>query len=158
MKFQKRQVNYKKSTGFQPVIPLSAPKAVEDTKDKASYITFTLLVSAGMAAGAPTYKLNVKTFEDSTPQQWMDVLTSLREIWSQNSIDQPEDCANTVAAIVKGDSLTAFQTAMEDNRIDPADPLLQVAMTEDHVEESLCAVTEVVFPFRALENQKQWMT
>jgi hypothetical protein len=30
-------------------------------------------------------------------------------------------------------------------------------LTADHVEESLRAVTTIVFPFRALETQKQWM-
>jgi hypothetical protein len=32
-----------------------------------------------------------------------------------------------------------------------------IPLTADHVEVSLCAVTTIVFPFRALETQKQWM-
>ena len=32
-----------------------------------------------------------------------------------------------------------------------------IPMTAEHIELSLRSVTEVVFPFRALENQRQWM-
>jgi hypothetical protein len=32
-----------------------------------------------------------------------------------------------------------------------------IPLTADHVKESLCAVTIIIFPFCALETQKQWM-
>jgi hypothetical protein len=91
----------------------------------------------------------------------MDVLTGLSEIWTQNVVDAPTDRAATIAAILKGDSRIAFDTALEDERvnIDPEainnDP---VEMTTEHIEKALRAVTDIVFPFRALEVQKQWMT
>jgi hypothetical protein len=110
MRYQKqRQVTYKKSPGFVPVIPLVPTKLTADElKDKSAYITFTLQICRGAAPGTPNYKTNILTFEDGDPQQWMEVMTGLREIWLQNSVDDPMDMSNTVVAILKGDSLTAY--------------------------------------------------
>jgi hypothetical protein len=47
---------------------------------------------------------------------------------------------------------------MEDNRIDPDDEslmVLVVPMTEQHIDNALLAVTNRIFPYRALETQKQ---
>jgi hypothetical protein len=85
-------------------------------------------------------------------------MTGLREIWNQNSVDDPTDMSNTVAAVLKGDSLTAYEAAVEDLTVDPNDENLRIMITEEHVEEALRAVTNAVFPFRALETQKQWMS
>jgi hypothetical protein len=60
----------------------------------------------------------------------MDVLTGQKEIGKQNSVNGATDCAATISAILKGDSLMAFETAMEDARVDP-DP------EEDNKESSL---------------------
>jgi hypothetical protein len=49
----------------------------------------------------------IRTFEEGDPQQWMDVITGLREIWAQNSITVPTDMSNTIVALLKGASLTA---------------------------------------------------
>jgi hypothetical protein len=141
------------------VIPLVPTQlTAEELKDKSAYITFTLQVSRGTGPGTPNYKKSVRTFEDGDPQQWMDVMTGLREIWLQNSIDDAKDMSNTVAAILQGDNLTAYQAAVEDLTVDPNNDTLVVPLTEDHVEQALRAVTETVFPFCALETQKQWMS
>ena len=64
----------------------------------------------------------------------------------------PSDRVATVAAILKGDSLTAFEAALEDAQVDllehkdEDDPELLV-MTQEHVKISLRTVTTVVFPF-----------
>jgi hypothetical protein len=78
----------------------------EELKDKSAYITFTLQVSRGTGPGTPNYKKSVWTIEDGDPQQWMEVMIELREIWLQNSINDATDMSNTVVAILKGDSLT----------------------------------------------------
>jgi hypothetical protein len=65
---------------------------------------------------------------------------------------------NTTVAILKGDSLTSYEAAMEDNRTDPDDESLVVPMTEQHIDDPLLAVTSKIFPYRALETQKQWMS
>jgi hypothetical protein len=156
MRFAKRQVTYKKSPGFVPVIPLVPTKLTAE--DKSAYITFTLEVSRGTGPGTPNYKKSVRTFEDGDPQQWMEVMTGLREIWFQNSVDDATDMSNTMVAMLKGDSLTAYEAAVEDLTVDPDDDRQVIPLTEDHVEKALRAVTETVFPFCALETQKQWMS
>ena len=159
MRFRNRQQpSLKTSKKFLPIIPLEKIKIATDDKDRAAFVSFELKVRAGGNAGTPRYKKFMRTFEEGSPQEWMDVLSGLREIWKQNSVEGPTDRAATVAAILKGDSITAFETALEDARIDPEDDEAPLEMTSEHIEESLGAVAEIVFPFRALEIQKQWMT
>jgi hypothetical protein len=155
MRFIKRNQQYKTS-GMQPILPLVPERSVTDSKDKTTFITFDLKVRAGAGAGASSYKKHMRTFDEGTPQEWMESLTGLREIWQQNTVNGAHDRAATVAAVLKGDSRIAFDAAIEDARTDPNAAAL-VPLTTDHVEESLRAVTTIVFPFRALETQKQWM-
>jgi hypothetical protein len=131
MCFQKRQVHTKKIPKFLPVIPLLPTKlSLDELKDKVAYITFTLQVSKGSAPGTPMYRKSIRTFEEGDPQQWMEVITRLKQIWAQNSITAPTDMLNTAVALLKGDSLTSYEAAMEDNRTDPEDKSLMVPMTE----------------------------
>jgi hypothetical protein len=107
MRFQKRQAYNKITTPkFLPVIPLLPTKLLSDEwKDKVAYITFTLQVSKDSGPRTPTYRKSIRTFEEGDPQQWMEVITGLKEIWAQNSITKPTDMSNTAMAILKGDSL-----------------------------------------------------
>jgi hypothetical protein len=155
MRFIKRNKQYKTS-GMQPILPLVPERLKLDNKDKTTFITFNLKVHAGTGAGTPSYKKHMRTFDKGTPQEWMELLTSLREIWQQNSVNGANDCATTVAAVMKGNSRIAFEAAIEDARTDPNAAAL-IPLMADHVEESLWAVTTIVFPFCALETQKQWM-
>jgi hypothetical protein len=143
MRFQKCQAYNKKTTPkFLPVIPLLPTKLLSDElKDKAAYITFTLQVSKGSGPGTLTYRKSIRTFEEGDPQQWMEVITGLKEIWAQNAITVPTDMSNTAMAILKGDSLTSYETAMEDNCTDPDDKSLMVPMTEQHIDNALLAVS-----------------
>jgi hypothetical protein len=160
MRFQKHQAYNKKTTPkFLPVIPLLPTKLSSDElKDKAAYIMFTLQVSKVSGPGTQTYRKSIRTFEEGDPQQWMEVVTRLREIWAQNSITAPTDMSNTAVAILKGDSLTSYEAAMEDNRTDLDDESLMVPITEQHIDDALLAVTNQIFPYCALETQKQWMS
>jgi hypothetical protein len=88
----------------------------------------------------------------------MEVIIGLKEIWAQNSITKPTDMSNTAMAIIKGDSLTSYETAMEDNCTNPEDESLMVPMTEQHIDNALLAFTNQIFPYCALETQKQWMS
>jgi hypothetical protein len=83
--------------------------------------TFTLQISKGSGPGTPNYKKSIRTFDEGDPQQWMDVITGLREIWAQNSIRVPTDMSNTVVALLKGDSITAYEVAMKDSHTNPED-------------------------------------
>jgi hypothetical protein len=47
---------------------------------------------------------------------------------------------------------------MEDNRTDPDDESLMVTMSEQHIDNALLAVPSQIFPYCALETQKQWMS
>jgi hypothetical protein len=47
---------------------------------------------------------------------------------------------------------------MEDNCTNPEDESLMVPMTEQDIDNDLLAVTNQIFPYRALETQKQWMS
>jgi hypothetical protein len=71
----------------------------------------------------------------------MEVITRLK---AQNSISEPTDMSNTAVAILKGDSLTSYEAAMEDNRTDPDDESLMVPMTEQHIDDALLAVTNQI--------------
>jgi hypothetical protein len=153
MRFQKRQTGVIKRATFLPIIPSVRQVIPSTDKDKTDFITFELKVRAGTGTGTPSYKKFMKTFEEGSPQEWMDVLTGLKEIWRQNSVNGATDCAATISAILKGDSLTAFETAMEDARVDP-DPeeddeesAAPLDMTNEMVETCLRSVTETVFPF-----------
>jgi hypothetical protein len=82
MRFQKRQAYNKKTTPkFLPAIALLPTKILlDELKDNAAYILFTLQVSKGLAPGTPTYRKSIRTFEEGDPQQWMEVITRLKEI------------------------------------------------------------------------------
>jgi hypothetical protein len=71
----------------------------------------------------------------------------VKEIWAQNLITAPTNMSNTAVAILKGDSLTSYEAAMEDNRTYPDDKSLMVPMMEQHIDDALLAVTNQIFPY-----------
>jgi hypothetical protein len=79
-------------------------------------------------------------------------------IWTQNSVNGPSDRTSTIRALPKGESLTAFDTALEDVPVD-LDPNVQalVPLTDDHIGQAMDSVAMAVFPHCALEIQKVWM-
>jgi hypothetical protein len=86
---------------------------------------------------------------------WIDLVKDMTEIWAQNSMDGGTDRASTVRALIQGESLTAFEAALQLARADAAG--IKAAITVDHVTTSLAAVANTVFPHRSLETQKLWM-
>jgi hypothetical protein len=156
MKFYNK--NLHKTALLQPILPLQRIANKIDAADKSRFITFDLKVRAGAANATSTYKKTMRTFETGSPQEWLDVIAGVQEIWRQNSIVGPHDRAGILMALIKGDALTAFETALEQARTDPNPQVLAlVAMTTEHVETAIANVTDTVFPFRALETQKLWM-
>jgi hypothetical protein len=75
-----------------------------------------------------------------------------------DSITAPTDLSNTTVALLKGDSLTSYEAAMEDNHTNREDKSLMVPMMEQHIDNALLAFTNQIFPYRALETQRQWMS
>jgi hypothetical protein len=129
--FIKHNQQYKTSS-MQPILPLVPERLESDNKDKATFITFDLKVRAGTGAGTPSYKKHMRTFDEDTPQEWMESLTRLREIWQQNSVNGAHDRAATVAAVLKGDSRIAFEAAIEDAWTDP-NAAAPIPLTAEHV-------------------------
>jgi hypothetical protein len=111
--FRAQRSNISAST-FKPVIPLVQDKPLINEENKNRFIDFKLKVNAGAAAGAPTYVKHVKTFEEGSPKEWIDLIHHLDEIWRQNSMNEPADRVATVRSILKGESLTAFDVALEE--------------------------------------------
>ena len=143
---------------LQPILPLVSAKPDSDEKDKAKFIKFDLLVRAGAAAGSTKYQKNMRTFEEGTPSEWIEVLQGVREIWKQNGVNGPSDRAATLAAILKGESKTCFDASLDDARINPDDEENPFDLSIEHVLLVMKGVTNVVFPHRSLEIQKLWMT
>jgi hypothetical protein len=131
---------------------------VPDTTDATSLVVFTLKVRAGNnAATAPVYKKRVQRFDEGSPSQWIEILNSLTEIWTQNSIVNASDRLATIKTILRGDSLTALESSIQDSLAPPEGeaegPDLSIAI----VQLALSSVSANVFPHRALEKQKIWM-
>jgi hypothetical protein len=70
----------------------------------------------------------------------------------------PSDRTSTIRALLKGQSLTAFETALEDVQVDP-DPNANAlqALTIEHIGRTMDQVSNAVFLHRALEIQKLWL-
>ena len=145
----------KRSGSLQPVLPLIPEKLPSTEDEKSHFLSFELKTRVGQPADSTKYKKYVRKFEEGTPQQWIDLQRDLEEIWTQNSINGGTDRASTVRALVRGDSATAFEAALQEERQD-ADGN-EVPITADHVTSALHAVRAEVFPHRALEIQKLWM-
>ena len=67
-----------------------------------------------------------------------------------------EDRLAIIKSLLRGESLTTFDAAIDDARKDPADGS-EMALTIDMVTTALAEVSATIFPPRALEIQKQWM-
>jgi hypothetical protein len=147
-----------KPSPLQPVLPLLPEVLPTKDQDKTKFISFELKSCAGQPAGSTTYKKFVCVFEEGTPQQWIDLIRNVEEIWTQNTVNGPTDRTSTIRALLKGESLMAFNTALEDVRVDP-NPNVQalVPLTADHIRHAMDSVATAVFPHRALEIQKLWM-
>ena len=109
------------------------------------YLSFEVKTRVGQPAGSTTYQKFVRKFEEGTPQQWIDLLKDLEEIWTQNSMTGGTDRASTVRALVRGESAIAFEATLADAMVDVDG--VATRTTTDHVATALKAVTSTVFPF-----------
>ena len=132
---------------LQPVLPLIPEKLPSKDEEKGSFIAFELKSRVGQPDNGTKYKKFVRKFEEGTPQQWIDLLRDMEEIWTQNSMNGGTDRASTVRALVRGESLTSFETALQDARTNEAGEELPI--TPDNVKMALDAVATTVFPHRA---------
>lgn len=147
-----------KPSPLQPILALVPEALPTKEEEKNKFLSFELKTRAGQPAGSTTYKKYVRVFEEGTPYQWIELVKDLSEIWTQNSVNGPTDRTATIRALLKGESLTAFETALEDVRVNP-DPEEEepLQMTVEIIEKALAQVAQSVFPHRALETQRLWM-
>jgi hypothetical protein len=68
------------------------------------YVAFDLKTRVGQPSDATKYKKYVRKFKEGNPQEWIDMLRDLEEIWTQNAIVGGTDRASTVRALVHGES------------------------------------------------------
>jgi hypothetical protein len=73
-----------------------------------------LKTKVGQPSDATKYKKYVRKLEEGNPQEWIDMLRDLEEIWTQNSMTGGTDRASTVRALVGGENEVAFETALQD--------------------------------------------
>jgi len=145
----------KKAGYLLPVLPLIPIKSPSMEEEKGRYIAFDLKTRVGQPSDATKYKKYVRKFEEGSPQEWIDMLKDLEEIWTQNSMTGGTDRASTVRALVRGESAVAFETALQDARTNEDGEMVTISL--DSVTKALEAVTHSVFPYCALETQRLWM-
>ena len=145
----------KKGGTLQPVLPLIPEKLLTAEEEKNKFISFELKMQVGQGEVGTKYKKSVRIFEEENVQQWIDLLRDLKEIWRQNGISGGADQAATVRSLIKGESATAFESALQEKRMDENGEELPIS--EEHVQGALEAVSSTVFPHRALEIQRLWM-
>jgi hypothetical protein len=155
LSIQSRIPRTKKAGSLQPVLPLVPIKLPSAEEDKGKFISFELKTRVGQADSGTKYKKFIRKFDEGGPQEWIQLLKDVDEIWTQNSMNGGQDRAATVRALLSGESETTFNSAFQEVRTDEEG--VEQPATIDHVATALKAVTATVFPHRALEIQKLWM-
>jgi hypothetical protein len=146
-----------KPSPLQPVLPLLPEVLLTKDQDKSKFINFELKSRASQPAGLTTYKKFVRVFEKGSPQQWINLIQDLEEVWMQNSVNGPSNCTSTIHALLKGESLTAFETALEDVCVDPDRNVNTLqALIIKHIGRTMDQESNSVFPHCPLEIQL-WM-
>jgi Tfp pilus assembly protein PilE len=145
---------------LRPVIPLIGEKSAMVEDDKGRFITIELRARVNALAGSATYKKYIRKFEEGTAQEWIDLQRDIKEIWVQNTITGGTDRASTARALLRGESLTSFESSIEESRRNDVDGVAGVPLQLDAemVETTMTSVATTVCPHRALEMQRLWMT
>ena len=136
---------------FQPVLHLVEEVIPLAKDEKAKYISIDLKLKAGGPASTPTYEKHVRVVDGGTPQAYIAFRRDLEEVFRQNKVDIPADQKSIILAILKNETRTVFEVALEEAQG------IEDRPSEEHVAAALSAVAETIFPHRALEMQKEWM-
>jgi hypothetical protein len=98
-------------------------------------------------------------FCEGTVSEWTSFRKAIAELWKQNGLNNAQDKNANICTILRGDSLTGFEERIQEltASVDDTGVTVTMEITSETVEEGLNAVAQMVFLFRALENQKQWM-
>jgi hypothetical protein len=68
--------------------------------------------------------------------------------WNKTVVKQKK----LMAIILKGDSLTAYEAAVEDLTVDPDDDTQVIPLTEDHVSKKRCVLSLKLFSLLVLSK------
>jgi hypothetical protein len=68
------------------VLPLVPIKLAAVDHENGMFVVFELKTQVGQPADSTKYKKYVRKFEAGTPQEWIDLLKDVDEIWTQNSM------------------------------------------------------------------------
>ena len=78
---------------MEPVLPLIPEKIADREQEKHKYIVLELKMKAMGGRNTATYKKYVRKFNEGTPQEWIEFMEDLDEVWNQNSVTQLKDKA-----------------------------------------------------------------
>ena len=119
---------------------------------KKECIKFSLKVDPTSTAtnNINTYEKQIHRFDTGTPEEWLMVKEDLEEVFRQRRFTTVTPKIAIIKIVLNGSALEAFNNAL--NMQEHED------LTQEHLDQALNAVSQQVFPYRALENQKQWMT
>jgi hypothetical protein len=87
------------------------------------------------------------------------VSTGGRSRWGRINNPHTQDRVANISTVLRGDSLTGFEEKIQEltTSTDDTGETVTIEMTDETISASLNAVAQMVFPFRALETQKQRM-
>ena len=140
--------------GFiKPSIPLEDQEPID--VDKTQLITYTLKIRPG-GSNDHTYKKALKIFSDGSATEWIDAMKDIEIMWTQNSVNGPQDRAAIIKTVLADEPLAHFENALEELRVGPDGERL--AFDNNLVKKALDEAAKLVFPHRALEHQKSWMS
>ena len=126
--------NMTTEAAFQPVLHL-VEEAIPLAKDeKAKYISIDLKLKAGGPASTPTYEKHVRVVDGGTPQVYIAFRRDLEEVFRQNKVDSPADQKSIILAILKNETRTVFEVALEEAQG------LEERPSKEHVVAALSAV------------------
>ncbi len=117
----------------------------EGTDMRHSTVSYLLRVDPEQADG-DKYKKYISRFENGSPEELLNTLEDVREVWSQNSIDQAGSKWGIVKTVFKGQSWLTLSASMGGQN-----------PTENCINVAIKALKDEVFPFRSLETQILWM-
>ena len=134
---------------MKPIIPLEVEKPEDPDDDKSKFVSMEV---KNRVEGKTTYKMHLRLFEEGSPQQWLELLHDIRIVWTQNGLNKANDRVACLHAVLRGESKTAFEAALEELSEEE-----EGGLTNDDVDAALKQVGKSVFPRRALELQRLWM-
>jgi hypothetical protein len=145
------------STHLQPILPIVPEEVLENVEEKKSkYISNDVKAKVGATGvNASTYKKYIKLFDEGTPQEWLNTMQCLEEVWTQNSLVSASDRVSTIRAILRGESLASFESMLQEARVEEEG--VEAPIRVEHIKEALDQVTKEVFPHWVLDIQRLWM-